>query len=273
MAVRIIKPRSGLVPIDFNELWGYRELLCFLTWRNVAVRYKQTVIGVAWAIIRPVLTMLVFTVIFGKVAKLPSDGTPYALLAIAGTVPWLFFSSSLTESSNSLVANAGMISKIYFPRLIMPAAAVLSSTVDFMISFGILIGMLAWYHVVPTSAIFALPLFFLLALGSALGTSLWLAALNVEYRDVRHVVPFLVQMGLYVSPVGFSSSIVPAQWRLAYCLNPMASVIDGFRWSLLGAKVPLYMPGLVLSSLVVVVILVGGLYYFRRMERTFADII
>ncbi len=273
MTVRVIKPKSGLVPIDFGELWEYRELLWFLSWRDIAVRYKQTVIGITWAIIRPLLTMIVLTIIFGNIAKLPSDDIAYPLLVLAGTLPWQLFASSLTESSNSLVTNAAMISKIYFPRLVLPAAAVVSSAVDFAIAFSIMIVMMVWYGVVPTARVLTLPLFILLALCFALGASLWLSALNVLYRDVRHVVPFIVQIGLFASPVAYSTSPISEQWRLLYSLNPMAGVIDGFRWSLLGADVPLYMPGLLLATGVVVVMLVSGLYYFRKMERTFADVI
>ena len=257
MTVRVIKPKSGLVPIDFGELWEYRELLWFLAWRNIAVRYKQTAIGITWAIIRPLLTMIVLTIIFGNIAKLPSDDIAYPLLVLAGTLPWQLFASSLTESSNSLVTNAAMISKIYFPRLVLPAAAVVSSAVDFAIAFSIMIVMMVWYGVVPTARVLTLPLFILLALCFALGASLWLSALNVLYRDVRHVVPFIVQIGLFASPVAYSTSPISEQWRLLYSLNPMAGVIDGFRWSLLGADVPLYMPGLLLATGVVVVMLVS----------------
>jgi len=273
MTERIIRPKSGLVPIDFRELWEYRELSLFLTWRDVLVRYKQTAIGIAWAVIRPVMTMIVLTVIFGKLAGLPSNDIPYPLLALAGTLPWQFFANSLTESSNSVVAGASMVSKIYFPRIIVPIAPVLAGMVDFGISFLVLIGMMIWYHAAPTATVFALPVFLLLAVLCAAGMGLWLSALNVEYRDVRHAVPFLVQMGLFISPVGFSSSVVPERWHVLLYCNPMASVIDGFRWSLLGGKEPIYVPGMIISALMAVVLLVSGAYYFRRVERTFADII
>jgi lipopolysaccharide transport system permease protein len=270
---RVIKPKSGFVAIDFNEIWRYRELFCFLAWRDILVRYKQTAIGIAWAVIRPIVTMIIFTVIFGKLAKLPSDGIPYPILTFTALLPWQFFANALSESSSSVVANANMISKIYFPRLIIPGSTVISGLVDFLLSFIILLVLMAWYEVVPTLAVLWLPLFFLLALFSSLGIGLWFSALNVEYRDVRYIVPFLVQFGLYVSPVGFSSSVIPGKWRWLYSLNPMVGVIDGFRWSLLGERVPLYMPGLLLSSLMVLIILISGAYYFRKMERTFADVI
>jgi lipopolysaccharide transport system permease protein len=270
---RVIHPRKGLARIDFAELWRYRELFGFLTWRDILVRYKQTVIGVAWAVIRPLLTMVVFTVIFGRLANLPSGGVPYPILTFAALLPWQFFANSLAESSNSVVANSNMISKIYFPRLIIPFAAVVSGAVEFLISCVILAGLMIWYQIPVTAAILWLPIFLLLALLCALGIGLWFSALNVEYRDIRYIVPFLVQFGLYVSPVGFSSTIVPAKWRLLYSLNPMVGVIDGFRWALLGVKNTLYLPGLYLSILMVLILFISGVFYFKRMERTFADII
>jgi len=270
---RVIRPKSGWVAIDFKELWGYRELFGFLAWRDILVRYKQTVIGITWALIRPVVTMIVFTVIFGKLAKLPSDGIPYPLLSFTALLPWQFFANALTESSNSLVANANMISKIYFPRLIIPASAVISGVIDFLLCLIILFGLMLWYGVLPNMNILCLPIFFLLALFCSFGTGLWFSALNVEYRDIRHVIPFLVQFGLYISPVGFSSSIIPERWRLVYSLNPMVGVIDGFRWAILGGKTPLYLPGLFLSIFVVAILLVLGGYYFRKMEGTFSDVI
>lgn len=270
---RVIRPRKGLARIDFAELWRYRELFGFLTWRDILVRYKQTAIGVAWAVIRPLMTMVVFTVIFGRLAKLPSGGVPYPILTFAALLPWQFFANSLTESSNSIVASSNMISKIYFPRLIIPFAAVVSGAVEFLISCLILAGLMIWYQVPVTAAILWLPLFLLLALLCALGIGLWFSALNVEYRDVRYIVPFLVQFGLYVSPVGFSSAIVPAKWRLLYSLNPMVGVIDGFRWALLGMKNTLYLPALFLSIFMVLALFVSGVFYFKRMERSFADII
>jgi lipopolysaccharide transport system permease protein len=257
----------------WKDLWRYRELFYFLAWRDILVRYKQTVIGIAWALIRPFLTMLVFTFVFGKLAKLPSEGAPYPILVFAAMLPWQFFSNSLTECSNSLISNANLISKVYFPRLIVPVSAVVVSFVDFMISGMILLGLMAWYNFVPDWRILTLPLFILIAFLAATGAGLWLAALNVEYRDFRYIVPFLVQFGLYVSPVGFSSSIVPEQWRLLYCLNPMVGVIDGFRWAIIGGESTIYLPGLALSVALVVLLQISGVWYFRRMERTFADVI
>ena len=255
----------------WQDLWRYRELFYFLAWRDILVRYKQTAVGVAWALIRPFLTMVVFTVVFGKIAKLPSPGVPYPILVFAGMLPWQFFSNSLSECSNSLVANANLISKVYFPRLIVPASSVIVSFVDFLISAGILLGLMAWYNFVPDWRILMLPVFILIAIAAAMGVGLWFAALNVEYRDFRYIVPFIVQFGLYVSPVGFSSSIVPSQWRLLYSLNPMVSVIDGFRWSILGGNYQIDVPAFTLSIIFVVLLLLSGIWYFRKMERTFAD--
>ena len=245
-----------------------------LAWRDVSVRYKQTVIGVAWAIVRPFLTMLVFTIIFGQVAKLPTDGNvPYALLVFAGMLPWAFFSSALSEASNSLVANANLISKVYFPRLIVPAATVLVALIDFAISFVILIAMMVWYHYIPGWNILLLPLFILLAFLASLGPSLWITSLNVKYRDFRYIIPFIVQFGLYISPVGFSSSIIPDRFRLLYSLNPIVGVIDGFRWCIFKGESPIYMPGFVVSILVTIFFLWFGIRQFRKMEATFADLI
>jgi lipopolysaccharide transport system permease protein len=256
------------------DLWLYRELFQILAWRDLAVRYKQTVIGVAWALIRPLLLMFIFTLLFGRIAKLPSDGnTPYALMVFAAMLPWQFFSGALTESSNSLIQNTNLISKIYFPRLIIPAAAVITSLVDLLISFVLMLGMMAFYNYWPDWHILFLPLFIALAFAVAIGLGLWLCALNVEYRDFRYIVPFIVQVGLYVSPVGFSSSVVPEQWRLFYSLNPMVGVIDGFRWSVLKGEVQLYLPGLLFSIGLTLVLCCTGIAYFRKMERTFADII
>jgi len=237
------------------------------------VRYKQTVIGVAWSVIRPLLTMIVFTVIFGNLAKLPSNGVPYPILVFAAMLPWQFFANSLSESSGSLLSNANMLTKVYFPRLIMPASAVIVSLIDFFISFGILILLMVFYQFIPSWRIITLPIFLLLALIASLGVGLWLSALNVKYRDFRYVVPFIVQFGLYVSPVGFTSSIVPLQWRLLYSLNPMVGVIDGFRWAILGGKSFIYWPGFLLSCSVAIGFFVFGIWYFRKMEQTFADII
>jgi len=257
----------------WKDLWGYRELLYFLAWRDILVRYKQTAIGIAWALIRPFLTMVVFTVVFGNLAKLPSEGVPYPILVFAAMLPWQFFATSLAESSNSLISNANLISKVYFPRLIVPISAVIVSFVDFLVSGIILLGLMAWYDFVPSWRILALPLFVGIAFAAAIGAGLWLAALNVKYRDFRYIVPFIVQFGLYISPVGFSSSIVPEQWRLLYSLNPMVGVIDGFRWAILGGETQLYLSGFLLSLGLVVFLCGSGIFYFRRMERTFADVI
>jgi lipopolysaccharide transport system permease protein len=257
----------------WRDLWNYRELFYFLAWRDILVRYKQTAIGIIWALIRPFLTMVVFTVVFGNLAKLPSDGAPYPILVFSAMLPWQFFANALSEGSTSLIANANLISKVYFPRLIVPASAVLVSFVDFMISGLILLGLMAWYDFIPSWRILMLPLFILIAFAAAVGAGLWLAALNVEYRDFRYIVPFIVQFGLYISPVGFSSNIVPEQWRLLYSLNPMVSVIDGFRWAILGRNSNIYLPGFLLSMGLVLLLLVSGIWYFRKMERTFADVI
>jgi lipopolysaccharide transport system permease protein len=256
------------------DLWRYRELFLILAWRDVSVRYKQTIIGVAWALIRPLLTMVVFTIIFGRVAKLPSDGSaPYALMVFAAMLPWTLFSSALSEASGSLIGNANLISKVYFPRLIVPTATIVVALVDFLISLLVLAGLMLFYQYAPGWQILLLPLFTLLALLASLGPSLWITALNVKYRDFRYVIPFVVQFGLYVSPVGFSSSVIPERWRLLYSLNPMVNVIDGFRWCILGGASPIYWPGFTLSLIVVIVFLWLGIGQFRRMEKSFADII
>ncbi|MBL1200334.1 MAG: ABC transporter permease [Nostoc sp. GBBB01] len=258
----------------WKDLWRYRELFYFLSWRDILVRYKQTIIGMLWALIRPFLTMVVFSVIFGNLAKLPSEGTaPYPILVFAALLPWQFFASALTECSNSLIINANLISKVYFPRLIVPASSVIVSFVDFLVSGMLLVGLMAWYNFIPSWQILSLPLFIAIAFAASLGVGLWLAALNVEYRDFRYIVPFIVQFGLYISPVGFSSSIVPEQWRLLYYLNPMVGVIDGFRWAILGGESKLYWTGFSLSLGLVALLLVSGIWYFRKMERTFADVI
>jgi len=258
----------------WRDLWRYRELFYFLAWRDILVRYKQTVIGIAWALIRPFATMVVFTFVFSKIAKLPAPGAvPYALMVFAAMLPWQFFATALSESSNSLIGNANLISKIYFPRLIVPAGSVITSLVDFLITLALLAAMMIWYQFVPDWRILTLPLFMLLAFGAAFGAGLWLCALNVEYRDFRYIVPFVVQFGLYVSPVGFSSSIVPDKWRLLYSLNPMVGVIDGFRWALLRGQTPLDLGVVLLSCGLIVLLVVTGTWYFRRTERTFADVI
>lgn len=257
----------------FKDLWRYRELFYFLAWRDILVRYKQTVIGILWAVLRPFLTMVVFTVVFGRLANLPSEGVPYPILVFAGMLPWQFFSSALSESSNSLITNSNMISKVYFPRLIIPTSAVIVSFVDFLISFIILAGMMLWYGFVPDWRILTLPLFVLIAFAASMGAGLLLAALNVKYRDFRYVIPFVVQFGLYISPVGFSSSIIPEGWRGLYSLNPMVGVIDGFRWAILKGNAQIYLPGFILSMVIVAALFLTGLFYFRKMEKSFADVI
>jgi lipopolysaccharide transport system permease protein len=257
----------------WKDIWRYRELFWFLSWRDILVRYKQTAIGIAWSVIRPFLTMIVFTVIFGKIAKLPSVGVPYPIMVFAAMLPWQFFSNSLSECSNSLIDNANMLTKVYFPRLVVPASAVIVSLVDFFISFAILVLLMVWYGFAPDVRIVTLPLFLALAFIASFGFGLWFAALNVKYRDFRYVVPFIVQFGLYISPVGFSSSVIPEKWRLLYSLNPMVGAIDGFRWAILGGKAPLYWPGFWLSTALTVLVFLLGVRYFRNTERAFADVI
>ena len=256
------------------DLWRYRELFYILSWRDITVRYKQTVIGVLWAILRPLLTMIVFTVIFSKLAKLPSDGNvPYAIMVYAAMLPWQFFSSSVSESSNSLVDNTQLITKIYFPRIIIPISSVVTSFIDFLVSFAILILLMIYYQFAPSWNIIFLPVFLLIAFLTATGVGLYITALNVKYRDFRYIVPFIVQFGLYISPVGFSSNIIPEKFRLLYSLNPMVGVIDGFRWAILGAKSAIYLPGFLMSIGIMVFFLILGIYKFRKMEKTFADIL
>jgi lipopolysaccharide transport system permease protein len=257
----------------WQDLWRYRELLYFLAWRDILVRYKQTVIGIAWALLRPLLTTVVFVFVFGKLAKLPSDGVPYSLLVFAALLPWQFFANAFAEAGSSLISNSSMISKVYFPRLVIPASAVAVGLVDFVISAVMLAGLMLWYGVMPDWRITTLPLFLAVAVVAAMGAGLWIAALNVQYRDFRYIIPFVVQFGLYVSPVGFSSAIVPEQWRLLYSLNPMAGVIDGFRWAILGGENQLYWPGMSLSLALSLMIAISGVLYFRKMEKRFADVI
>jgi len=258
----------------WRDIWRYRELFYFLAWRDILVRYKQTVIGIAWALIRPLLTMIVFTIVFGRLAKLPADaGAPYPIMVFAAMLPWQFFATAFSEAGNSLISNAAMISKVYFPRIIVPTSAVIVSFADFLISFAILVCLMLWYGFMPEWRILALPLFVLMAFAAALGAGLLIASLNVRYRDFRYIIPFVVQMGLYISPVGFSSSIVPEQWRLLYSLNPMVGVIDGFRWAIIGGDYAIDWPGFAMSLLTVVVLLVSGIVYFRKTEKTFADVI
>jgi lipopolysaccharide transport system permease protein len=267
-----IEASRGWIPLRLGELWEYRELLYFLVWRDIKVRYKQTALGAIWAIIQPFTTMVVFSIFFGRLAKIPSDNIPYPIFCYAALVPWTFFANGLTQSSESLVGNANLIRKVYFPRLTIPVAAVLSGIVDFGLAFVVLLGMMFYYGIVPTANVVWLPLFLLLALVCSLGIGLWLSALNLKYRDVRHVVPFLTQIWLFVTPIAYPSTLLPARWQLVYGLNPMAGVVRGFRWALLGTTTA---PGpiILVSSLASLLILVGGVFYFRRMERTFADLV
>ena len=267
-----IEPSTGWISLGLKDLWQYRELLFFLTWRDIKVRYKQTALGAAWAIIQPLLTMLVFTLFFGRLAKVPSDGIPYPLFSYTALLPWQLFAYALTESSNSVVANERLITKVYFPRLVVPLASILSGLVDFVIAFTLVMGMMVWYGVRPTWAVLTLPFFVIFTMATALGVGLWLSALNVQYRDVRYTLTFIVQFWLIASPVAYSSTLVPARWRPFYGLNPMAGVIEGFRWALLGKT---QAPGAMLwvSVIVVALVLIGGLYYYRRMEKTFADVV
>jgi lipopolysaccharide transport system permease protein len=256
------------------DLWRYRELFFILAWRDVAVRYKQTVIGILWAFVRPFMTMVVFTVVFGSLAKLPTEGTaPYAILVFAGLLPWTLFASVLTEASSSVVGNANLISKVYFPRLIVPLSTVVVALIDFLVSLVILAGLLLWYGIVPGWQILLLPVFVALALLAGIGPAVWAASIIVKYRDFRFIIPFVTQIGLYVSPVGFSSKVVPPHWHWLYSLNPMVGVIDGFRWCILGGDSPIYWPGFVVSLVVIAVMLAWGLHAFRRSERAFADMI
>jgi lipopolysaccharide transport system permease protein len=268
----LITPPNRWIPLQLGELWEYRELLYFLVWRDIKVRYKQTALGAAWAVMQPLFMMLVFSLFFGRLAKVPSDGIPYPVFTFCALIPWQLFANALTESSNSLIGNQNLITKVYFARLVIPIAAVLSGLVDFLIAFGILIAMMLFYGIVPGPAILVLPGFILLAVLTALAVGLWLSALNVQYRDVRYTMNFLVQFWLFATPVAYPSSIVPETWRALYGLNPMAGVVEGFRWALLGKSAP---PSamLLVSVFVVLALLVGGLYYFRRMEQEFADIV
>ena len=257
----------------WRDLWRYRELFAFFVWRDLLVRYKQTVVGVSWSLIRPLLTMLVLTVVFGRLGKMPAGGVPYPLLVLCGMLPWQFFSNSMNESSNSLISNASMVSKVYFPKLVMTVSTIMVNLADFLISVAFLAVLMIWYHYPPTLEVLALPFFVLLMIGASIGVGLWVAALMVEYRDFRFIIPFVVQFGLYLSPVGFQSSVVPAKFRLLYALNPMVGIIDGFRWSLLGAKGGIYLPAVAISIINTILLIVSGIWYFRKTERTFADII
>ena len=267
-----IAPSKGWVALRLKELWAYRELLYFLVWRDVKVRYKQTALGAAWAIIQPVFTMVVFSLFFGRLGKIPSDGIPYPIFSFAALVPWTFFSQGLTQASNSLVGSGNLIKKVYFPRLSVPIASVTSGLIDFALAFIVLLGMMLYYGIVPTVHVVWLPLLLLLTLITSLGVSLWLSALNVQFRDVRHAIPFLTQLWLFATPIAYPSSLLPEPWRTLYSINPMAGVVEGFRWALLGAETA---PGpmIIVSSLAALALLVSGTFYFRRLERTFADVV
>jgi lipopolysaccharide transport system permease protein len=257
----------------WRDLWRYRELFYFLAWRDLLVRYKQTFVGVGWSLIRPLLTMMVLTIVFGKLGKMPSGGLPYPLLVLCGMLPWQFFSMAMSESGNSLVSNSNLISKVYFPRLVITVSSVITSFVDFVISMAFLAILMIWYRFTPPAQLFLLPLFVLLVFGASLGVGLWISALMVEYRDFRFIVPFIVQFGLYISPVGFQSSVVPQRFRFFYALNPMVGIIDGFRWCILGARSSVYWPGISIAVIDVTALMLSGLWYFRRTEQTFADVI
>lgn len=268
----VIRPSRGWVPLQLRDLWEYRELLYFLVWRDIKVRYKQTVLGAAWAVIQPFFMMVVFSLFFGYLAKVPSDGIPYPIFSYAGLLPWTFFANGLTQASNSMVGSANLITKVYFPRLVVPVSAVLSGLLDFAIAFVLLIGMMAYFGLRPTTAILWLPAFLVLALVTALGVGLWMSAMNVQYRDIRYVLPFLTQFWMFASPVAYPSSMLPRPWHTLYGFNPMAGVLDGFRWAMLGRGGE---PGpmLAVSTFVAVTLLVTGAFYFRRMEKTFADLV
>ena len=267
-----IEPTHGWVALQLRELWRYRELLYFLTWRDIKVRYKQTVLGAAWAVIQPFMTMVVFSLFFGRLAQIPSDGIPYPIFSYAALVPWTFFANGLSQSSNSLVGSANLIKKVYFPRLAVPIATILSGVIDFVLAFLVLLVMMFFYGIVPTANVVWLPVFLLLALVTSLGAGLWLSAMNVQFRDVRYVVPFLVQLWLFATPIAYPSSIIPEPWRTLYAVNPMVGVVEGFRWALLGVETR---PGpmVIVSAIAAGSLLVSGAFYFRRMEKTFADVV
>jgi lipopolysaccharide transport system permease protein len=268
----VIEPTAGWIAPRLGELWTHRELLYFLVWRDVKVRYKQTALGAAWAILQPFMTMVVFSIFFGRLAGVPSEGVPYPIFAFTALLPWQLFAHSLTESGNSLVTNQDLVKKVYFPRLVIPLSSVLAGLVDFALAFVVLLGMMWYYGITPGAAVLALPLFVLLACVTALAVGLWLAALNVEYRDVRYTIPFLTQFWLFITPIAYPASLVPERWRVLYALNPMVGVVEGFRWSLLGSSDALS-DSVGASAVMVVVLLVGGLFYFKRVEKTFADIV
>lgn len=271
-AAIIIRRSSGWIPLRFRDLWDQRELLFLLAARDISVRYRQTVLGIAWALIQPVVTMVIFSIVFGRLAQVPSDGLPYPIFVYCALLPWQLFSTALSAASNSLVSNQQLLTKVYFPRLVIPLAAVLVGLVDFGVAFLVLVAMMLYYGIVPTVAVVALPIFVLLALATALAVGLWLCALNVRFRDVRHAIPFLTQAWLFATPIAYPSSLVPESWRALYGLNPMAGVVDGFRWALLGRGAP-PVELLVVALVVVGLVMFGGLYYFRRTEQTFADFV
>lgn len=267
-----VQPSRGWASLRLSELWDYRELVYFFTWRDIKVRYKQTVLGILWAILQPLFTMLVFALFFGRLAKVPSDGIPYPIFSFTGLVPWTFFATGMTQASNSLVQNSNMLKKIYFPRMAMPIGTVLAGCVDFCLAFVVLLGMMVVYHTAPTWKVILLPLFLLLALVTCLGVSLWLSAMNVHFRDIKFTIPFITQFWMYATPIAYPSSLLPQPWRTLYGINPMAGVVEGFRWALLGARTA---PGpmIMLSSFVAVALLISGAFYFRRQEKTFADVV
>ncbi len=267
-----IQPRKRIFQLDLSEIWRYRELLYFMAWRDIIVRYKQTAIGASWAIIQPLINMIIFTLIFGILARIPSEGVPYPVFAFAGLLPWAFFSQVLARGGNSVVGSSNLITKIYFPRLILPLASTAAPAVDFLLSFLMLLALMAWYHITPTWGLLVLPLFLGLAFMTAMAMTLWLSSLNVKYRDVGYIIPFMSQVWMYASPVAYPISVVPEKWRPFYSLNPMAGVIEGFRWALFGKESPDFMV-IAISSSVVLALLVGGIVYFKRMEQTFADVI
>lgn len=270
--ITVISPSRNLLSLNLRDLWEYRELLYFLVWRDIKVRYKQTVIGAGWAVLQPFLTMLVFSVFFGKLAKVPSEGVPYPLFAYAALVPWQMFAYALTESGNSLITNRQLITKVYFPRILIPLSAIFAGVVDFILAFIVLLGMMLFYGITPTVKIFTLPLFLLLGIATAVAVGLWLSALNAQYRDVRYTIPFITQFWLFATPIAYPSSLVPEKWRALYGLNPMAGVVEGFRWALLGTASKIG-PMITVSVIAVIILLVGGIIYFKHTEKSFADVI
>jgi len=272
-SITVIRPENSWLALNLTDLWRYRELVYFMTWRDIIVRYKQTLLGAGWAILRPFLTMVVFSIFFGELAKVPSEGVPYPIFTYTALLPWELFATALSVASRSLVQNSHMITKVYFPRLILPLAAILAGVIDFLIAFFILIGMMIYYGITPTPAVWTLPLFLVLTLITSLGVGLWLSALNVLYRDVGYVTPFLTQFWLFITPIDYGASLVPEQWRFLYAVNPMVGVVNGFRWALLGIQTAAPDRQLVMSVVVSLVLLVSGLFYFRRMERLFADMV